>query len=68
MSAARDEALASLRFHWGSAYEISVGDVAGVWRAVRLDDQRTLIATDASELHTLIVADYTAHPVKRGER
>jgi len=57
----RDEALKDLRYHWGSAYELSEG--SGVWRAVRLDNQRALIATDPRDLRGLILADYSSNPV-----
>ena len=63
MSASSDAALADLRWNWGEAYEIT--EAIGVWRAVRLDNQRTLVASDAGELHDLIVADYAAQPVRR---
>ena len=63
MSAASDAALADLRHHWGEAYEIS--EACGVWRAVRADNQRALIATGAEDLRALIIADYAAHPVRR---
>ena len=60
----RDEALKDLLFHWGEAYEISVTE-AGIWRAVRLDSQRALVATEAQELRDQIVKDYEHNPVKR---
>ena len=63
MSAARDEILADLRHHWGEAYEIT--EACGVWRAVRLDNQRALVASDAGELRDLILADYADRPVRR---
>ena len=63
MSAARDTALAAVDRHWGDAYEIT--EALGVWRAVRHDNQRTLIATGAEELQDLIIADYAKQPVPR---
>jgi hypothetical protein len=59
----RDEALDSLSWHWGDAYEVS--EALGVWRAVRLDNGRTLVATEAEELWDLIMADYARQPVPR---
>ena len=59
----RDRALADLRHHWSGAYEIS--EALGVWRAVRLDNQRALVALDPAELRELIAADYAANPVPR---
>lgn len=60
----RDEALEDLAWHWGEAYEIT--EACGVWRAVRLDNQRALVATDPQDLRDLIVKDYAARPVSRG--
>jgi hypothetical protein len=57
----RDEALAALRWHWGDAYELT--EALGVWRAVRLDNWRALVATDAEKLRDLIIEDYTKEPV-----
>ena len=65
MSPERAEALEALLFHWGDAYLISVGDEGGVWRAVRRDNQKTLIATEAIDLRDEIVQDYAASPVPR---
>ena len=59
----RDETLNMLRWNWGEAYEITVA--SGVWRAVRYDNQRTIVATDPDGLRTLIVADYANQPVPR---
>jgi hypothetical protein len=59
----RDEALAALAWHWGEAYELT--EALGVWRAVRLDNQRSLIATDAEKLRDLIIDDYSKEPVPR---
>ena len=51
-------ALKDLRRNWGGAYEITAA--SGVWRAMRLDNQATLIAIGPGELRDLITADYTA--------
>ena len=59
----RDEALRYLQWNWGEAYEIT--EALGVWRAVRLDNQKTLIATEAIDLRDEIVQDYAAKPVPR---
>lgn len=67
VTAARDEDLADLRYHWGSAYDIRVTE-AGIWRAIRRDNGRTIVTACAGDLHTLVVADYVAEPVKRGDR
>ena len=55
--------LDDLRWHWGDAYEIT--EAIGVWRAVRLDNQVSLIASDGVDLRDLIVDDYSRHPVDR---
>jgi hypothetical protein len=60
----RDKALAALTWHWGEAYEIT--EAVGVWRAVRRDNQRTLVATEAEDLRDLIIKDYSKEPVPRG--
>ena len=59
----RDDALTYLQRNWGEAYEIT--EASGVWRAVRLDNQKTLIATEAIDLRDEIVQDYDANPVPR---
>ncbi len=56
--------LASLRYHWGSAYLIEHPE-PDVWIAVRRDDHATLRADSPEALREKIVADYTAHPVSR---
>ncbi len=56
-------ALKDLRRNWGGAYEIT--EAPGVWRAMRLDNQATLIAIGPRELRDLITADCTAQPVPR---
>ncbi len=48
---------------WSTAYEIT--EALGVWRAVRLDNQKTLIANRADELQDLIIHDSSA---SRGRR
>lgn len=60
----RDEALRYLQWNWGEAYEIT--EASGVWRAVRRDNQKTLIATEAQDLRDLIVQNYASDPVPRG--
>lgn len=55
-------ALADLRWHWDTAYEIT--EALGVWRAVRLDNQVALVAGDPEELRALIIHDYTCRPVR----
>ena len=59
----RDEALRALDWHWGEAYEIT--EALGVWRAVRLDNQRAIIAANPDDLRNLIVEDYLKDPVPR---
>jgi hypothetical protein len=59
----RDAALGHLHWHWGDAYEIT--EALGAWRAVRRDNQRSLIASEPEELRTLILADYLKEPVPR---
>jgi hypothetical protein len=59
----RDRALHDLEWNWGEAYEIT--ESLSVWRAVRLDNQRALVATDPGELRDLILADYERQPVPR---
>lgn len=63
MSTWRDEALAALQWHWGGAYEVT--EASGVWRAVRRDTGRTLVATAPEGLRDEILTDYTAHPVSQ---
>ena len=53
-------ALKDLRRNWGGAYEIT--GAPGVWRAMGLDNQATLIAIGPGKLRDLITADYTARP------
>jgi hypothetical protein len=60
-------ALASLRWHWGSAYLIAHPE-PGVWVAVRRDTRGTLHADDPEKLREQIRADYLARPVPRGPR
>jgi hypothetical protein len=61
----RDDALSTLQRSWGEIYEIS--EAWGVWRAVRLLNGRTVIATDPEALHTLVIRDYGVEKV-RGQR
>ena len=62
----RDDSLRYLQWNWEDAYEIT--EASGVWRAVRRDNQRTLIATEASDLRDEIVQDYMKAPVPRDWR
>lgn len=55
--------LSDLRFHWGEAHEIT--EALGVGRAVRGDNQVSVLATSPGELRDEIIADYTSHPVPR---
>jgi hypothetical protein len=55
--------LEDLKWHWGGAYDVSEG--SGAWRAVRADNQVTLVAASAGELRDLIAADYGRRPVPR---
>ena len=59
----RDNALRILQRSWGEIYEIS--EALGVWRAVRLLNGRTVLATDPEALHTLLVRDYGVEKVRR---
>jgi hypothetical protein len=60
-----DEELASLRFHWGSAYEITC-PARRAWMARRRDDLLVILrARDAGDLLELIRRDYQASPVPR---
>lgn len=61
--ALRAQELNNLRYHWGEAYEISWG--SGVWRAVRMDNRVSLVATAPEELRELMISDYASHPVPR---
>jgi hypothetical protein len=58
----RDEALRTLQRRWAEIYEIS--EARGVWRAVRLLNGRTVIATDPEALYTLMVRDYGVEKVR----
>lgn len=58
--------LLKLRHHWGSAFDIGCEYPDG-WSAARLDGKRTLTARSAAELRALIIADYSAEPVPRGD-
>ena len=56
--------LDDLRWHWGDAYLIHCFG-PGKWVAQRMDSHATMSAEGPEEPRTLIVADYTAHPVGR---
>jgi hypothetical protein len=58
----RDDALRSLQRSWGEVYEIS--EALGVWRAVRLRNGLTIVATDPVELRALIVRDYNIEKMR----
>jgi hypothetical protein len=67
--AARDggEALETLRYHWGDAYDIGVG--GGQWTARRRDGLGGILADPApGGLRERITADYEAMPVPRDAR
>jgi hypothetical protein len=51
-----DAALADLRWHWDSAYEISHD--GGAWTARFLEGTATLSASSADELRDLVREDY----------
>jgi len=55
-----------LRWHWKSAYEITLGDDG--WHAERRDDGTVLTAETAERLSYLIRADFAARPVPRRSR
>jgi hypothetical protein len=58
------DALAELRFHWGSAYNI--GATRGVFTARRRDGRGAILGDALPEgLRLLIVADYERMPVPR---
>lgn len=59
-----DQALDFLKWHWGTAYEISRPRRDG-WTARRKDNRKTLEASSAQVLLVKIRADYQAHPVPR---
>ena len=52
----RDDALRRLQGDWRELYEIS--EALGVWRAVRLLNGWTIVASSPEELQALIVRDY----------
>ena len=58
-----EQQLIFLRWHWDTAYDISVTDDG--WRAVRKDDGAALVTETAEELRDAMLADYTARPVPR---
>lgn len=58
-----DEALALLRWHWGTAYDIRYA--WGMFTASRRDNGATVRRPDAEELDAEILADYHAKPVPR---
>jgi hypothetical protein len=56
--------LASLRWHWDTAYLICHPE-PDVWMAQRRDDRQTLHADGPEALRDRIIADYFARPVPR---
>jgi hypothetical protein len=60
--AMRERRLKDLRWHWDEAYEIWCDDR---FRARRLDGRGCLEAGTARELGDLMLADYSARPVRR---
>ena len=52
----RDDALRRLNGDWEELYEIS--EALGVWRAVRLVNGWTIIASGPEELRVLLARDY----------
>jgi hypothetical protein len=59
-----EAALGDLRWHWGSAYEISFDGKC--WTARRYATGRILANDTPYGLRDLIVADYSAHPREAG--
>jgi hypothetical protein len=57
----RNEGLAALDWNWGESYEIT--EALGVWRAIRRDSFKTLVATSPEDLRELILVDFTDAPV-----
>ncbi len=57
------EALASLQFHWGSAYAIA--GAANCWIARRKDNGRLINASGPDGLRELLIADYGNQPISR---
>jgi len=62
-----DEPLQALRWHWGSAYIINCARL-GRWTAERRDNHETLRDGTPLGLRDKIIADYSAHPVPRGNQ
>lgn len=62
-----DDALADLRYHWGSAYMI-LHPQPDVWLAQRRDDYQQLTAAKPLELLLAIREDYRQNPVPRLRR
>lgn len=57
------EALESLQWHWGGAYEITF--IGRAYLAKRRDNGQELSADCVDDLHDLIAADYDAAPIPR---
>ena len=58
----RDDALRRLNGDWDELYEIS--EALGVWRAVRLLNGWTIVASSPDELRVLIVRDYGVERIR----
>jgi hypothetical protein len=58
----RDDALRRLQGAWEELYEIS--EALGVWRAVRLLNGWTIIASSPEELRVLIARDYGVERIR----
>ena len=58
----RDDALRRLNGDWEELYEIS--EALGVWRAVRLLNGWTIVASSPEELRVLIVRDYGVERIR----
>ena len=58
----RDDALRRLNADWEELYEIS--EALGVWRAVRLLNGWTIVASSPEELRVLIVRDYGVERIR----
>ena len=58
----RDDALRQLQGDWEELYEIS--EALGVWRAVRLLNGWTIVASSPEELRVLIVRDYGVERIR----
>ena len=62
----RDDALRLLQADWDELYEIS--EALGVWRAVRLLNGWTIIASSPEDLRVLIARDYGVERIRSYRR